>query len=80
MWQAAAVIIEGLVIKLFRTKLKGPGARAWSYFCIVGVGCWAGRAWIAQGLVDGLPGMDRWGWQRFVVPTVALAPPPLWCD
>jgi len=45
MWQAIAVIIEGMVVKLAGVKLKGPGAKLWSYFCIVVVGCWAGRAW-----------------------------------
>lgn len=33
---------------------------------------------IALGLVEGLPEVQRWGWQRFVVPSAALAPPPLW--
>lgn len=33
---------------------------------------------IALGLVEGLPEVERWGWQRFVIPSAALAPPPLW--
>ncbi|KAK4046110.1 hypothetical protein OIV83_006336 [Microbotryomycetes sp. JL201] len=79
MAQAVAVIIEAAVSSLSRDKkrLSGWHWRVWSYFWIVGVGCLAGRSWLAMGLASGLPPIDQWTWQRFVIPSFSLAPPPI---
>ncbi|KAK4052643.1 hypothetical protein OIO90_004271 [Microbotryomycetes sp. JL221] len=80
MAQAFAIVIEGIVVSLTkppRRKLKGIGWTLWSYFWIVAVGCMAGRSWLALGLVKGMPPVQEWAWQRFVIPSFSLAPPPI---
>ncbi|KAM0748048.1 hypothetical protein T439DRAFT_328032 [Meredithblackwellia eburnea MCA 4105] len=77
--QAVAVALEGMFTRLTGRKVNGgPWAALWSYSWIVGVGLLAGRSWVALGLVRDLPPVQDWGWQRYVLPSVALAPPPLW--
>jgi hypothetical protein len=103
LWQAIAVSLESLFTGLTGRRVRGPIARIWSYACIVGVGCLAGKSWfvrslvflfwwrrtradevsaltlrIALGFVKDLPTIEHWGWQRFVLPTAAIAPPPLY--
>lgn len=75
--QAFAVIAEGYFTRLTGRKVRGIWALLWSYTIIIGFGCWAARSWLALGLVEGLPTVDRWGWGRFLVPNLALLPPPL---
>ncbi|KDE07759.1 hypothetical protein MVLG_02029 [Microbotryum lychnidis-dioicae p1A1 Lamole] len=77
--QALCIIFEQIYTRTTKRKVAGWWGRIWSLFVIVVLGSLlAGRSWIALGLVDGLPNLDRWGWQRWLLPTVCLAPPPLW--
>jgi hypothetical protein len=77
--QSFACILESLSPLLTGRPFPRGGwfARLWGYAWVIGLGCLAGRCWIALGLVEGLPGVERWGWQRFLLPTTALAPPPV---
>lgn len=52
-------------------------ARIWTFSIVIGLGLVAGRSWVKTGLVKGLPGVENWSWERFLLPTVALAPGPL---
>lgn len=51
--------------------------RIWTFSIVVGLGLVAGRSWVGLGLVRGLPGVESWSWERFLLPTVALAPSPV---
>ncbi|KAK4699210.1 hypothetical protein P7C70_g7057, partial [Phenoliferia sp. Uapishka_3] len=78
MAQPIAVGLEGTFTRMTGKKFSGTLAMLWSYGWIVGVGLLAGKSWIAMGLVRDLPPVPAWGWQRFLLPSAVLAPPPLW--
>ncbi len=77
MTQATAVVLEASFTKMTGRKVKGRYGRAWAYLIVIAVGTIAGRSWLEMGLVRGLPMVQSWSWERFIIPNACLLPPPL---
>ncbi|GAA5944037.1 wax synthase family protein [Sporobolomyces koalae] len=76
--QPVAIALETLYLSGNKKQIGGLSGRIWTTMWVAGIGAWAvGRSWLALGIAHGVPPVELWGWQRFVVPTAHLAPVPL---
>ncbi|GAA6026667.1 hypothetical protein JCM8202_005050 [Rhodotorula sphaerocarpa] len=75
--QPVAIVLEQAFTVLTRRRIGGLAGRVWTVGWIVLLGeAIIGRSWLALGLAHGVPPVERWGWQRWVMPTYEMAPMP----
>ncbi|GAA5915715.1 hypothetical protein JCM6882_004123 [Rhodosporidiobolus microsporus] len=75
--QPVAVALESAWIAVTRKRIGGWTGRVWTVLWIVVLGqAVVGQSWLSLGLVHGLPPVHLWTWERWALPTFALAPMP----
>ncbi|GAA6025165.1 hypothetical protein JCM11491_000715 [Sporobolomyces phaffii] len=76
--QPIAIALETVYLAGNKKRIGGISGRLWTTFWVAGIGAWAvGRSWLALGLAHGVPPLEMWTWQRYVLPTAHLCPVPL---
>jgi hypothetical protein len=76
--QPIAIAIETLYLAGNKKRIGGLSGRLWTTIWVAGIGAWAvGRSWLALGLAHGVPPLEHWSWQRYVLPTAHLCPVPI---
>lgn len=76
--QPFAIVCEQLFTLVTHKRVSATWqGKLWTAAWVILLGeAIAGRSWLALGLVHGLPPVDRWSWQRWVMPTYEMAPMP----
>ncbi|GAA5984600.1 hypothetical protein JCM10908_003416 [Rhodotorula pacifica] len=75
--QPLAIVFEQLFTLVTRRRVRSWPGKLWTIAWIVVLGeAVVGRSWLALGLVHGLPPVDRWSWERWIMPTFEMAPMP----